>query len=504
MTKKTLKLAAVVIVLLLAAVTGTAVTARTPAELPEYVGSQACLGCHADQSVAWQESLHHESFQVIDNPAAYPGDVSAAAPELQAELKQADYVWRGKRFVAQDPVTGDLKYLNVQWNTETLAYETYKGGSIWSDSCGGCHSGAVNSGIHKEMTEPGISCESCHGPGRDHILGKGDRSKIVTSTLPSETCAQCHSGMNTIKGQPRNAVGYKPGTPIEDYAATFLPNSYVNGQVPPQKDDHHLEEYPQWKASGHANATNLLIEHGPAYPQRQECIYCHSTAAGIQIKEKGLPFNAETDLVNDGVSCVACHDSHNSEFTAQLKMEPQALCVSCHSVGRGNPAPQTIGTVRAPHSPQADMLWGQAAIGIAPTKGVHSELTCVSCHMTEGNHMMSVIKPADVAGTERVDSCTKCHTDSTADSRGVYLELWNESINNRLAVIAADVATIDARLKANANALTGDDLKLYQNTRANFWYVQKDKSGGAHNFEYAIKILSQVQKDMAKIKTILK
>ncbi len=504
MTSKTLKLAAVLIVLMLAVVTGTVVTARTPAELPEYVGSKACLGCHADQVTAWEGSLHHESFLVIDSPTVFPGDASTASQELMAELQKADYLWRGKRFIDKDPVTGDLKYLNVQWNADKGEYESYKGGSVWSDSCGGCHSGAVNSGIHQIATEPGISCENCHGPGRDHILGKGDVSKIVSSTMPSETCAVCHSGYNTIQGASRFTQGYKPGTPIEDYAETFKPNVYEYGQAPPEKDGHHLEEYPQWLASGHANATNLLIDHGPAYPQRQECIYCHSTAAGIQIKGKGLPFNAETDLVNDGVSCAACHTSHGSEFTAQLKMEPQALCVSCHSVGRGNPAPQTIGIVRAPHSPQADMLWGQAAIGVAPTKGAHSELTCVECHMTEGNHMMSVIKPADVMGTDRVDSCTKCHTDSSAESRGVYLELWNESVNSRLAAISADVDIIDARIKANANALTGDDLTLYQNTRANFWYVRKDASGGAHNFEYAIKILTQVQKDMAKVKAALK
>ncbi|MFZ5813786.1 MAG: multiheme c-type cytochrome [Bacillota bacterium] len=507
MTRNRFKIGALVGAVLLVVLAATAATAREmdKSQVPEYVGSQACLGCHTEKNIAWEESLHHTSFKLLDSPADFPGDLSTVSPELMAELQKADFLWRGKRFVAQDPVTGEYTYTKVEFDKATSTYKPYKGG-VFSASCGGCHSGAVNAGVHTTRIEPGISCESCHGPGRDHILGKGEVEAIVSSTVPSETCAQCHSGYNQLEGGTRHAAGYRPGQPIEEFEG-FKAVEYDPEQAPPFLDDNnHLEQYPQWKASGHAIATNTLIERGPKYLARQECIYCHSTAAGIQIKGKGQVFDPATDLVNDGVSCIACHDSHGGTgITAQLKMEPQALCVSCHSVGRGKPEPQTIGTVRPPHAPSADMLWGQAAIGIAPTKGAHSEITCIECHMTEGNHMMKVVKPADAMGVEgRVDSCTKCHSDSSAESRGIYLELWKESIDSRLAAIASDVELIDARLKDYPEALTGADLELYKNARANFWYVRKDNSGGAHNFEYAIKILTQVQKDMITVKIALK
>lgn len=504
MTRRAMKIAVISVVLMLAALTATAVTANSPAkeQMPEYVGSQACLGCHAEKHATWEDSLHHTSFQELDTPSKFPGDVTTMPAELKAELDKADYIWRGKRFLAQDPATGELKYLNVQFNSTTNAYESYKGGGTWSQSCGGCHSGAVNAEVHTTMIEPGINCEACHGPGRDHILGKGDISKIVSSTLPSETCAQCHSGYNTQEGGTRHAKGYKPGTPIEEFEGFKAPE-YDGSQSPPHMEDHHMQQYPQWKASGHANATNLLIDHGPSYTARQECIYCHSTSAGIQIKGKGQSFDPATDLVNDGVSCAACHSSHGSEYEGSLKMEAQALCVSCHSVGRGKPEPVTIGTTRAPHSPQADVLQGTGAIGIAPTKGAHTGVTCIECHMTEGNHMMKVVKPGDVVGSERVDSCTACHTDSSPESREAYLDMWKQSVTVRMTALEADVKMIDGVLTANPQALSTELTSQYKNARANYWMIMKDKSYGAHNFEYTLKILTNTQAEMAKIKAAL-
>lgn len=502
MTRKPFKIAVLLgVVSLLGALTASAVTANSVAKekMPEYVGSQACLGCHADQHVAWQDSLHHTSFEETDSPDAFPGDLTTAPAELKAELDKADYIWRGKRFLAQDPATGEIKYLNVQFNTSTKAYEPYKGGGVWSQSCGGCHSGAVNAQVHTTMIEPGISCESCHGPGRDHILGKGDRSKIVVTTEASKTCAQCHSGDNTIKGAARNAQGYKPGIPIEEFAG-FKATEYDPNQAPPfLNDDNHLQEYPQWRASAHAGATQLLIDREET---RERCFNCHSASAGIQIK-KGIPFVKEEHLVNDGVSCVACHTSHGSEFTAQLKMEPQALCVSCHNVGTNET--KTIGTTRPPHAPQADMLQGTGAINVAPTKGAHTGITCIECHMSEGNHMMKVVKPADAIGVkDRVDSCTACHKDSSPESRGAYLELWQGNVTSRMTRLKADVELIDARLKANPEALTAEVKAQYEKSRANYWMVMKDNSKGAHNFEYTTKILTQTQAEMTKIKAGLK
>lgn len=503
MKHKLVRIAVVIGVLVAAALGASVVTAGTQSrQLPEYVGSQACLGCHADQYVNWEGTLHATSFMELIGPQDFPGDPATAPPELKAELEKADFMWHDRRFLAQDPATGELKYLNVGWDAAKQVYVPYKGGGVWSQNCGGCHSGSVNAGVVKTQVESGIGCESCHGPGRDHILGKGRLSLISDAVNPSESCAQCHSGYNQIAGSARWAQGYRPGIALEEFSG-FQAKEYASTDAPPfLNDDNHLQQYPQWKASAHAGATQLLIDRGPTYLARQECIACHSTSAGRLI-EKGMTYDPAKHLVNDGVGCASCHASHGSEHTASLKMEPQALCLSCHSVGRGDPSVTQIGTTRAPHSPQGDMLQGISAIGVAPTKGPHSEVTCVQCHMSEGNHMMKVITPAAAMATEgRVDTCTACHTNSSAESRDLYLTMWQENVTGRLERIKADVAVIDAALKADPNVL-GTRKAAYENARANFWYVQKDNSKGAHNFEYALKILSQAQSEISNIKAAL-
>ncbi|HYF93063.1 MAG TPA: ammonia-forming cytochrome c nitrite reductase subunit c552 [Symbiobacteriaceae bacterium] len=500
MTRKTLKLMTLLVSVLIVALTAGVVVASTKgkAELPEYLGSESCLGCHSDKFLSWKSSeyTHGDTENIakeIKSVADLPADPTGIAPELAEVLAQAKYYFHN-RFVTPNLQTGELMYLPIEWSEEKgyFAAPNRKGTSM-DASCGGCHAGrAFQANL---QTEVGVGCESCHGPGREHVLGKGDVSKIFVSTDPRNSCTQCHSGNNTDSKGVRYPVGYRPGMKIEEVPG-FVPIKHDPNAAPTAQ--HHKGAVGQWAVSAHANATNRLIERGETYLNRQECIKCHSTAAGLMIAD-GQTFVASEHLVNDGVSCVACHDPHGNNIENSLKMEPQALCLSCHSVARGGEPVAQIGTTRAPHSPQGDMLQGISAIGIAPTKGAHSELTCVECHMTEGNHLMKVLKPADVIGTTRKDSCSACHTNSSPESRDVYLTMWEESIKSRVAAVKADVAVVDAALKANANVL-GDKNAAYINARANFWMVEKDKSNGAHNFEYAMKIITNSQKVIAEIK----
>lgn len=499
--KKAIKLSVLIISLLVVGLTATAVVASTKSKagLPEYVGSQACLGCHVEKFVDWEATAHANMMVRIEQFSDLPGDLSLAAPEFQAELKQATMMIAGQRFLARDPVTGDLKYLNVQWNAAQNQYVSYAGGSSWNANCAGCHT--VNYDTKsRSMTEVGIGCESCHGPGAQHILARGDRSKIVTSA-DSMVCAQCHTGRATSPEGTRWPIGYRPGMDIK--ATGYKWTAFDPAAAPVEKAYPSWRQYGYWEASAHAKATELIIGRGETYMARSECVTCHSTDATFRVRA-GEKWDPKT-LKNDGITCVACHDPHKNEFKGQLRMDAQSLCVSCHSVGREKLAPQKIGTVRAPHAPQADMLWGTGALGgVADTKGAHTSLKCVDCHFTESNHMFKVIKPADVMGTARKDSCSACHANSSAESRGVYLELWQDSIKSRLATIEGDVTTIETRLKADPQALTGEQVKSFENWRANFWYVRKDGSFGAHNFEYAIKILSQTQKEIAALKAAMK
>lgn len=495
MTRKTLKFALLISLVAILALTASAVMASSgkKVELPEYLGSEACVGCHADKFVNWEGTGHAHMLSPIERPADYPGEVAKATDELKAELAKALYVVAGQRFVGRNPATGDLYYLNVQWNGKE--YVAYKGGSVWNDNCAGCHA----TGYSKEtrrFAEPDIGCEACHGPGRDHILGKGDISKI-SSTTDSAVCGQCHTG-GTAPDGTRWPVGYRPGAKLSEYFKLPVVDPHAPGFPGSAL---HWRQYPLWQVSAHAQAVPDLEASGHA---NNNCYACHADLA-FKDKVNGVKgFDAKTHKPFNSVTCVACHDPHNSANPGQLRMEPQALCTACHN--GSIPAGETLKAGATAHHPMKEMLEGWGAIGIKPTKGAHSELECIQCHMTEGNHLFKIFTPEDAITLNdpaRKDTCTACHTKSSAEGRGVYLSLWQESVGGRLAAIKADIDVVDAALKANPNALSAEVKAKYDAAKTNYTFVDADASKGAHNFEYAIKIVTAARKEIAAAKAAL-
>ena len=96
---------------------------------------------------------------------------------------------------------------------------------VGSDACLACHEVPFKSfskTAHSRLAKAGWKsdrqgCESCHGPGKEHIEGGGDKTKIrtfegETAKQISETCLACHAGKeehnNFRRGEHwRNDVG---------------------------------------------------------------------------------------------------------------------------------------------------------------------------------------------------------------------------------------------------------------------------------------------------------
>jgi hypothetical protein len=77
---------------------------------------------------------------------------------------------------------------------------------VGSETCATCHEEAArkfSSNPHARLSlehgGKGISCEGCHGPGKAHVDGGGDVTKIrrfenLSTAQADETCLTCHSG----------------------------------------------------------------------------------------------------------------------------------------------------------------------------------------------------------------------------------------------------------------------------------------------------------------------
>jgi predicted CXXCH cytochrome family protein len=239
-----------------------------------------------------------------------------------------------------------------------------------------------------------------------------------------------------------------------------------------------------WAASGHSKALSRVIDSNFA---NADCYGCHS-ADGFASKMSGAKVDVSKKASFSTITCVACHDPHDSENSRQLVMAPEKLCLSCHS-----------------QNPQDGMVKGTAVKGIEETKSTHAGLNCVQCHMTEANHLMKVIRPdAPDLAEGRADTCTSCHKNSSKKDRGARLQEWQASFTKRMDSLQADLKIITAAMKEKPDAFA-DELKTRINSaRSNLTLLTRDGSLGAHNFDYAGKVMDQAGKDIKAAKAAMK
>jgi predicted CXXCH cytochrome family protein len=472
----------------MAIITGIAlhVTAADKKEIPEYIGSQACLPCHADKYVSWKSSNHAQMVVPIINSSNLPLDIASAPANLQAELRKAVYMVANSFFLERDPATQHYKLLGVSFDKAAKAYKPSGVNLDWSTSCAGCHTTNMNT-PNLTWGEAGIGCEACHGPGRNHALNKGDISKIVASK-DADICGQCHGGNDVQTGGKlmsdgtKWVVGFRPGMKLSTLPGIQL-TPVDPKKIPPDSDisANHLRNFNMWEASGHSKALSRIVNNSQA---TADCYGCHS-AEGFAAKLQGKKVDIAQKGSFNTLSCVACHDPHNSDNPRQLVVEANKLCVSCHT--------------------QEAVLKGQGARGIEDIRSVHSAVSCVSCHMTEGNHLMKVIRPDDPDLSEkRADTCTACHKDNNRKGRAEQLHVWQAEYKEKMDALQADVNSVSAALKEKPDLLNAELKKKFGDLRFNLSILTRDRSQSAHNLDYALEIMAAASRDLKELKVAVK
>lgn len=342
-----------------------------------------------------------------------------------------------------------------------------------------------------------VQCESCHGPGLQHVesVGRGSvvRPLARISLTGTGNCADCHSG------------GHHP---LAD----------------------------EWKLSRHANL-NVGRASNPS------CVGCHESRGALAKWGEDSEFIEKTVATDyqPPATCAVCHDPHGSSNTAQLRFpvttqDPeQNLCIRCH-LRVGEP---TV-TTSSPHAPQGAMLLGFAgwrppgfAYDTARIFGSHATernpRLCAGCHvakftvtdqLTGGSiqatsHLMRPIPCLDATGTPTADkSCaytatarswqtcaaSQCHGTAQAaanifnDSRALMKsftdQLWvNVNGNNALDASPTDAgllptirATRPAEWSATDNVITpAEGAEFNARLCGEYGQSTSDNSKGVHN-----------------------
>jgi DmsE family decaheme c-type cytochrome len=243
---------------------------------------------------------------------------------------------------------------------------------VGSETCKTCHEDMPSKGFFKSFedsphyattldTKGGPEwhgCEACHGPGKAHVEGGGDKAKIFTfknasAAESSARCLDCHQYGEEHSNFARsahlqNGVGCTDcHDPHHAKESQFL----MKEKAPLLCYGCHQEVKQQFNRTFHHRVNEGLVQctdcHNPhgGFLSRQlratgsqdlVCVKCHSDKAG--------PFVYEHEAVKiEG--CVACHTPHGSSNPRLLKRaQVNLLCLECHSfnVDAGAPAIPTF------------------------------------------------------------------------------------------------------------------------------------------------------------------
>jgi hypothetical protein len=243
----------------------------------------------------------------------------------------------------------------------------------------------------------------------------------------------------------------------------------------------HAEKDEMWEASNHGKAIGL---NARVNSTATECSGCHS-AKKLEARQQGTTVDSAKKERFHKVSCLACHDTKNGEHAHKLLMDPEKLCDLCHT--------------------QRAVFWGKGAKGIEDSRNFHSGVPCVSCHMTEGNHRMKVLRPDDPGLTEkRLDTCTACHKDNNREARVQQIQEWQSTYEESMAPVLADVKTIEAALKKNPVLLNTSLKSKFDDVKSNLTLLEEDGSRGFHNFVFSLEIASLAAGDLKEIMAAIK
>lgn len=433
-----------------------AALADHPVQRPEdgYASSASCRACHTKQFESWHASFHRTMTQ-RPSAAAVPADFSTT---LSLDGERYAFSRDGERYLVEMPrpewwqgpapggriqrpvelVTGSHHY-QVYWvssgNSAVLAQlpfvwlvherrwvprrsvfiappETIAGEyGRWNSTCIRCHTtnGHPNRDpgppevARSTVSEFGIACEACHGPGAEHAaqmrnplrryaahMGLADDAGMVNPRkLANErgiqVCGQCHS---------------------------------VNGPT--------REEYQHWLKSG--------FSYRPG----------DDLAKTRGIHPEGIPGSDPGYFWPDGMVRVTGREYHG------LKASPcfqggEFSCVSCHALHKPDSDPRSLEQWRNAQLRHFDDRNGRCLQCHEPLKSADalqahtrhragsSGAECVNCHMPHTvyglgkaarSHQVSVPDVATDLAAGRPNACNLCHVDQTLDWTAEHLHKW--------------------------------------------------------------------------------
>ena len=516
-----------------------------------YLGSDSCKACHQDYHQSWHTSFHRTMTQPVTPSTAPESIVNGDLVEVQGEKFQFsrrnegffvelnDPIANGQRLTRRLVLMTGSHHINVFWYESGIdktpaqlpityyidgqrwiprksaflrppSMETENELGRWNAICSNCHSTHPRSrppesneaNWDTRVSDFGISCEACHGPGEAHAAfhqprldpqltgdfsvqkddlaleetldqtqaraqgkaeddvaaqvqdkaGKDEKDPIVNPlNLPvgtrSDMCGQCHGMMMVSIDNATDREDYfshgrqfRPGDELE--SAPFLRLVRAGEE---QRDSDTFRRF---------NALPGVVT-GHFWPDGQMRVTGRDYTGMIESKcyQKGE------------LSCISCHTMHQQDKELQSEWRDDQLmpemrgdeaCLQCHQEY------EDLGTRHTHH----------------PIDSAGSR--CMNCHMphtiygilkTSRSHTISSPSVATTVETGRPNACNLCHLDHTLQETATHLSDWYE---HDVPKLTEEQRTTAASL---LHLLSGDAAQRVLQVNAFQWPPAQEASG---------------------------
>ncbi len=402
-------------------ITSSSPAAAAPSSEPEpYTGSLRCRECHERFYTLWATSHHGLAMQPFTDelartrlrPQGRPLTIGKVSYQAEIDSNRGLVRQRGPDGEQTYPIKhvmggknvyyfltalerGRLQVLPVAYDVRKKAWFDTAASGVrhfpdrtdeaidWRDrpytfntSCFSCHVSQLSTNYEARTdsyrtvwAEPGINCETCHGPGGEHVracraMPDGQAPKdlkiIVTGEFSTEQtnamCAPCHAKMIPV------TPSFMPGDRYFDhYDLVTL---------------EHVDFYPDGRDLGE-NYTYTLWRMSPcAKSGKLDCQHCHTSSGRYRFAG---------EKANE--ACLPCHEQRVRTAVAHTNHPPDSegnQCVACHM-------------------PMTDFA-----------------------RMRRSDHSMRPPTPATTVHLKSPNACNLCHKDKDARWADEWVRKWRK------------------------------------------------------------------------------
>jgi tetratricopeptide (TPR) repeat protein len=406
---------------------------------PQYIGNQACVGCHKKEHELWQGSHHDKAMQHANNQTVlgdfnnaefnYNGIVSrftqkgdeyyvtTDGPDGKLQQYKIEYTF-GVEPLQQYLIAfpdGRLQVLGIAWDSRSQSqggqrwYHLYPDSNInfesrlhwtksdqnWNFMCADCHSTNLEKNYDQQKdefkthwSEMDVACEACHGPASNHTAWANKESGWQQVDPVSK-------GLTVILDE-REGIDWLFS--LDKFTATRSETRESQKEIEVCARCHSRRSI----LKENFVPGNAFMDH--YQPSLLTEFLYHSDG---QIKEEVFVYGSFTQskMFHQGVTCSDCHEPHS----LKLRAEGNGVCLQCHRADKFD----------------------------QPSHHFHKKgeqgAQCAECHMPQTtymgvdgrhDHSIRIPRPDLSLKIETPNACTNCHEDKSDQWANDNVEAW--------------------------------------------------------------------------------